>query len=160
MIVELTFKNYRSVKEEQILSLEANSSELKMANTVFPMNDNDKLKLVKTAVMYGSNASGKSNLIRLMWTLKAFVLKSTDLKAGDKIPSKYYDPFLLDNISRNEPIEIKIDFIAFNKKRHRYTVKYNGEEIISEYLGVFNVVVFQKFLKERILTNLLSLVMG
>lgn len=138
MIVDLTFKNFRSVKDEQVLSLEANSSQLKTHNTFAPLPDNKKLKLVKSAAMYGSNASGKSNLIRLMWTMRNFVLKSTELKAGDKIPSKYYDPFLLDTVSRNEPIEFKIDFIAFNKKKHRYIVKFNGDEIIHEYLGLYN----------------------
>jgi len=138
MIVDLAFKNYRSVKEEQLLSLEANSSQLKRNNTFSPLTDNKKLKLLKSAVMYGSNASGKSNLIRLMWTIRNFILKSTDLKVGDTIPKKYYDPFLLDLVSRHEPVEFKIDFIAINKKRHRYIVKFTATEILYEYLGVFN----------------------
>ena len=51
MIVDLTFKNYRSVKDEQVLSLEANSSQLKTHNTFSPIPDNKKLKLVKSAAM-------------------------------------------------------------------------------------------------------------
>jgi len=149
MIVDITFKNYRSVKEEQVFSLEANSSQLKVHNTFFPLPENKKLKLVKSVAMYGSNASGKSNLIRIMWTMRNFILKSTELKAGDKIPSKYYDPFLLDTDSKNEPIEFKIDFIAFNGKRHRYSVKFNGEGVISEYLGVYNSIRIVKIYERK-----------
>lgn len=149
MIVDITFKNYRSVKDEQMFSLEANSSQLKVHNTFFPLPENKKLKLVKSVAMYGSNASGKSNLIRIMWTMRNFILKSTELKAGDKIPSKYYDPFLLDTNSRNEPIEFKIDFIAFNGKRHRYSVKFNEEGIISEYLGVYNSIRIVKIYERK-----------
>lgn len=116
MIVDLVCKNFRSLKDEQVFSLEASSSSLKTNNVYSPLADNEIFRLVKSAVMYGSNASGKSNLIRLMWTMRDFILKSTDLKVGDPIPKKYYDPFLLDTVSKNEPIEFKIDFIAFNKK--------------------------------------------
>ena len=137
MIVNFTFKNYRSIKDEQVFSLEANASKLKTHNTFSPLDDNKKLKIVKSAVLYGSNASGKSNLIKLMGVLRNFILNSIDLKAGDLIPEKYYEPFLLDTNSRKEPTEIKIDFIAFNRKKHRYIVNFNRQEILYEYLGVY-----------------------
>jgi uncharacterized protein len=137
MIVNFTFKNYRSIKDEQIFSLEATSSKLKDNNTFFPSEEKDGQKLLKSAVLYGANASGKSNLIRLMWTMRNFILNSIDLKTGDLISEKYYDPFLLDENSKNQPTEFSIDFFSFHKKKHRYTVKFDKSEIIYEYLGVY-----------------------
>ena len=136
MIVNFSFKNYRSIKDEQVFSLEGTSSKLKDNNTFFP-TEKKSTKLLKSAVLYGANASGKSNLIRLMWTMRRFILNSIDLKTGDLISEQYYDPFLLDENSKNQPTQFSIDFFAFNKKKHRYTVKFNKSEIIYEYLGIY-----------------------
>jgi len=149
MIVDLTCKNFRSIKAEQIFSLEASSSSLKPSNIFTPTEDNENLRLIKSAVIYGSNASGKSNLIRLMWTMRNFILKSTELKVGDPIPKKYYDPFLLDTISKYAPIEFKIDFIAIDKKRHRYILKFNQEQVLHEYLGVYNSIQISKIFERK-----------
>lgn len=137
MLIDITFKNYRSIKEEQTFSLEAESLKLKPANKFSPIKEHKALKLVKSSVVYGSNASGKSNLIRLMWTLRSFILNSAEHKAGDPIPSQYYDPFLLDIDSKNNPVEIAINFIPQNNKRYRYILKFNKTEVIYEYLGVY-----------------------
>ena len=137
MLIDITFKNYRSIKDEQTFSLEAGPLKLKSGNTIMPLKEHKNLKLLKSAVIYGANASGKSNLIRLMWTLRNFILSSTELKAGDLISNKFYDPFLLDVSSKNESMEISINFIPKCKKKHRYTIKYNRTEILYEYLGVY-----------------------
>jgi AAA15 family ATPase/GTPase len=138
MLIDISFKNYRSIKDEQVFSLEAGSLKLKSENTFAPIPDNENLKLLKSAVVYGANASGKTNLIKLIWTLRNIILNSLDLKAGDPMPQYYYyDPFVLDFISKNEPTEITVNFIPKNKKRYRYIIKYNKTGILYEYLGVF-----------------------
>jgi len=149
MLIDITFKNYRSIKEEQLFSIEASSLKLKPGNTFTPLLDYKNLKLLKSAVIYGANASGKSNLIRLMWTLRNFVLNSLELKAGDPIPNRFYDPFLLDVISQNEPTEITINFIPKNKKRHRYIIKYNKTEILYEYLGIYETNWISKIFERK-----------
>jgi AAA15 family ATPase/GTPase len=138
MIVNITFKNHRSIKNEQSFSLEATASKLKMGNTFSYSSEGSSSRLLKSTVIYGSNASGKSNLIRLMFSMQKFIINSTELKTGDPISDKYYDPFLLDRISKNEPTEFSIDFIAFNKKQHRYIIKFNSSEVLYEYLGVYD----------------------
>lgn len=152
MLIDITFKNYRSIKEEQVFSLEAGSLKLKAGNTFVPIAENKNLKLVKSAVIYGANASGKSNLIRLMWTLKDFILNSPNLKAGDPIPNRYYDPFLLNTTSEKEATEVIINFIPKNLKRHRYIIKYNSVEILYEYLGVYETNRISK-IYERVNAN-------
>lgn len=152
MIVSFSFKNFRSIKEEQSFSLEATSSKLKINNIFCPTAKKSKLKLLKTVGLYGSNASGKSNLIRLMWTMRNFILSSIDLKTGDQIPETIYDPYFLDGNSKNLPTEFTIDFFAFNKKKHKYSIKYNKSEIIYEYLGVYESSRISKIF-ERIDSN-------
>jgi len=149
MLIDLVFRNYRSIKDEQTCSLEASALKLKSGNTFAPIVGNKNLKILKSAVIYGANASGKSNLIRLMWTLRSFILNSAELKAGDSIPDRYYDPFLLDVNSRNEATEITINFIPKTKKRHRYIIRYNRTEILYEYLGVYETNWISKIFERK-----------
>lgn len=149
MLIDIAFKNYRSIKEEQKFSLEASSLKLKSGNTFTPLSNYENLKLLKSAVIYGANASGKSNLIRLIWTLRNFILNSSELKAGDPISKKFYDPFLLDITSQNEATEITINFIPKSKKRHRYIIKYNKTEVLYEYLGVYETNWISKIFERK-----------
>lgn len=152
MFLSLKIKNYRSIGPEQTFELVANSSKLKSNNTFFPIEGKKNLKLLKSAVLYGSNASGKTNLIRCMWAIKGFILNSIDLKTGDLVPERFYDPFLLDSKLINEPTEFQIEFIAWNLKKHRYTVIFNKEGVIYEYLGVYEKIRITKIF-ERINAN-------
>lgn len=150
MIVNFSFKNYRSVKEEQVFSMEATSSKLKENNILYPIKYNKHLRLLKTAVLYGANASGKSNLIRFIFTMRNFILNSIDLKTGDSISEKeYYDPYLLDGKSKNQPTEFSIDFISPTQKKHRYIVKFNKSEVIYEYLGVYETSWISKIFERK-----------
>jgi AAA15 family ATPase/GTPase len=150
MIVNFSFKNYRSVKEEQVFSMEATSSKLKENNILYPIKYNKHLRLLKTAVLYGANASGKSNLIRFIFTMRNFILNSIDLKTGDSILEKeYYDPYLLDGKSKNQPTEFSIDFISPTQKKHRYIVKFNKSEVIYEYLGVYETSWISKIFERK-----------
>lgn len=60
MLIEYTVKNFRSFRDEVVLSMVADKNrELADTNT-FQVGDTN---LLKVAALYGSNASGKSNLI-------------------------------------------------------------------------------------------------
>ena len=129
--------------------MKANYSNQKLDNIFIPLSDFNKLRLAKSAVVYGANASGKTNLIRLMWTLQDFILNSIALKAGDKIYERFYDPFLLDTASVNEATEITINFIPKNKKRHKYIIKYNNDEVLYEYLGIYETNRISKIFERK-----------
>ena len=73
MILNIKLKNYRSYKEEVIYTLEASSSKAKDFN-YFEIND---FKVLKTSLMYGANASGKSNIVRAFFELRNLILKKT-----------------------------------------------------------------------------------
>ena len=63
MIAEIKFKNMYSFRDETILSFEADKSkEMESYHVVELAAD---VRLLKVAVVYGANASGKSNIIKI-----------------------------------------------------------------------------------------------
>ena len=122
MIREFWVKNYLSIRDKQGLNFLAKgpSSELvaEVADGVF---------LYKLGILYGSNASGKSNmLVALNEVFRILVMSKSD--ATKKIDSSI--PFVL---TKNEPIEMHVSFYA-NGIRYDYDVKFNEKYILNETL--------------------------
>lgn len=122
MIRNFWVKNYLSIRDKQELSFLAKgpSSELvsEVAEGVF---------LYKLGILYGSNASGKSNmLIALNEVFRLLVLPKSD--ATQKINGSI--PFLL---TKDDPTEMHVSFYA-NGIRYDYDVKFNDKYILHEVL--------------------------
>lgn len=122
MIREFWVKNYLSIRDKQELNFLAKgpSSELvaEVADGVF---------LYKLGILYGSNASGKSNmLVALNEVFRILVMSKSD--ASKKIYESI--PFAL---TKNEPIEMHVSFYA-NSIRYDYDVKFNEKYILNETL--------------------------
>ena len=80
MLAEFRVSNYRSFKDEQVLSMIATSEESKGSNSV----KIGKYNILKSAVVYGANASGKSNLIKAMACMHEIVTDSAGYKPNEK----------------------------------------------------------------------------
>ena len=122
MIRDFWVKNYLSIRDKQELSFltKGPSSELvtEVADGVF---------LYKLGILYGPNASGKSNmLIALNQVFRLLVLPKSD--ANERIDRSI--PFIL---TKNDPIEMHVSFYA-NGIRYDYDVSFNEKFILSEYL--------------------------
>jgi len=122
MIRDFWVKNYLSIRDKQELSFVAKgpSSELvtKVADGVF---------LYKLGILYGSNASGKSNmLIAMNEIFRLLVMPKSDATVG--IGSCI--PFVL---SKDESTEMHVSFYA-DGTRYDYDVTFNGKHIMSEAL--------------------------
>ncbi|MFR9543809.1 MAG: ATP-binding protein [Rikenellaceae bacterium] len=106
MIAEIKFKNILSFRDEAVFSFEADrSTELESYHVVEVAPD---VRLLKLGVIYGANASGKSNFVRAYNYIKELLTKVQQTKS-DKIEVK---PFLLDDNSRVEDSEFSITFYA------------------------------------------------
>lgn len=93
--------------------------------------DTFKLRLLKSAVIYGPNASGKSRFLDAMMFMRDFVIRSAkDWQTGDIIP---VDPFRLNIISRNEGSEFEMIFYE-KGELFRYGFELNSEVVIAEWL--------------------------
>ncbi len=132
MLLRFSVKNFRSFEKEEVLDLSAGKgTELRDSNT-FEFSQNQHL--VRSAVIYGPNAGGKSNLIRAIFFLQQFVLaSSTAYQEKQKIPLQ---PFRLNAKSQNKPSEFSIDFVC-NDVRFTYHVAFTEDQIISEELYAY-----------------------
>ena len=87
MIIEFTVKNFRSIKNEQLLSFFA---ENKLKHHAGNISYVDNIGVLKTCAIYGSNAAGKTNIILAFKALQSLITQSGDWKDGDE--SNCYEP--------------------------------------------------------------------
>jgi len=139
MILNLRLKNFRSYKNEVVYTLEASSSKAKEFNYF----DCEDFKVLKTSLMYGPNASGKSNIVRLFFELRNLIIKKPKVDE----PLLIYDPFKFDVNSTKELIEIDVEFLIANIK-YKYNTKIGQDFVFDECLYYFpnkrEVVLFER----------------
>lgn len=138
MLIEFSCKNNRSFQEQQTLSMVKSTGlnstkdrHLDKTNTFQP-NAPSTPALLRTAALYGANASGKSNLIKAMQTMRKIVLLDSQ-SSGDTLP---VEPFLFDSITRQEPTEFEVIFVA-NHVRYQYGFAATTERVVEEWLYSF-----------------------
>lgn len=139
MIIDFTVSNFRSIKDEQTFSMYVQTKgEHLLKNVSYPAND--KIGILKTTGLYGSNASGKSNLLKAFYALQCIITQSGDLKDGDIIPC--YEPYLLEEETKSLPTRFEIEFFISATEKHeeikisryRYSVAFTENKIIEEKL--------------------------
>ncbi len=131
MLVEFTVKNYRSIKDEQVLSLaKAKGDELEDSNCFTP-DAPSSVPLLRSAAIYGANAAGKSNIIHAMMEMESIVRNSASSnQEGDEIS---VTPFLFDDDSPSEPSEFEMVFIG-EGVRYQYGFSATKYNIVEEWL--------------------------
>ncbi|MGN1232893.1 MAG: ATP/GTP-binding protein [Candidatus Cryptobacteroides sp.] len=131
MILNLSFKNYRSFKSLCTFTTEPTSSKAKAENLcqVETLAEEDR-KSLKISLIFGANASGKTNIIKFLYGLRRWVL-NMDNRVGEDIA--LYHPFKFDNATKDAPIEFVIEFIA-QKVRYKYELSFTRLKIETESL--------------------------
>lgn len=136
MLIEFSVGNYKSFKEIKTLSMVASDTksyfdEIDETN-VFSAGD---LRLVKSAAIYGANASGKSNLVKAMEFSKDMIIHSLNSSLSNKIFDKY-DYFKLNPEYFKKPAYFQFIILIEGKKyRYGFEVGYN-KTIVSEWLFI------------------------
>ena len=150
MLVEFSVENYRSIQEKQTLSMVAAEDATMLESNTFPIPNNNDLRLVTSAAIYGPNASGKSNLLKAMQVLKNLVIKSASrMQTGDKLP---VEPFRLNSESAKKPSSFEIIFIR-DDIRYEYGVSLNRERIFEEWLIAYPNEVQQNWFSREYLPD-------
>ncbi|WP_291399350.1 ATP-binding protein [Daejeonella sp.] len=90
----------------------------------------ERYKLLKGAVIYGANASGKSNFVKAMSTMRRLVLKSFEKSSTQDLD---ITPFLLHTGSESEPSLFEVLFLV-NNIRYRYGFEVDNTSVRSEWL--------------------------
>lgn len=134
MLLEFSVCNFLSFKEMITFSLEAGSiTELKDNVT-----KEGKYKVLRSAVIYGANSSGKSNFIKALDFMVTTIKNSSKINSTDKLN---VSPFLLNVETENQPSFFEILFVinnGYDCKRYRYGFEIDNDKVHSEWLYILN----------------------
>lgn len=133
-LVNFKVKNFRSFYEETIFSMQSTSiREFSELNTffgnekLFPKNENE---LLKTAIIFGANASGKTNLVKALDYMKSVVLTSTN-PINPLVQNN--TPFAFYESSEEESTLFEIEIVS-NDIFYNYGFEIKNKQIIKEFL--------------------------
>ncbi|HEY0297914.1 MAG TPA: AAA family ATPase [Arachidicoccus sp.] len=127
MLIEFRVANYRSIGEEQILSLIPASKQKEYLDNIISKGKHDAINAL---AIYGANGSGKSNLLRAMGVLDTLIHFSARSTSTTKLP---FDPFLLREGWETKPTKFEITFII-EEEKYRYGVEFYRESVEREWL--------------------------
>ena len=145
MIQEIKIKNFLSFKDEVKFSFEASSDKFAEESQVVTINENTRL--LRFAIVYGYNASGKSNLLSVFDFLSYFWFsKPKDLDAETGVV-----PFKLDNTSTGKPSSFEMVFFVKNTK-YWYQLELDQQQVYLEKLSYYKttqpIMLFERTLKD------------
>jgi AAA15 family ATPase/GTPase len=129
MIINFSIENFRSIKEKVTLSFEADSS--KELDSYYIMEPIEGLRLLKLGMIYGANASGKTNILLAMEALRKLILEPVTKKTDQLEASQ---PFTFTD-KKDDKTSFEVNLVA-NKTIYEYRVAFNNEAVLSESLYV------------------------
>lgn len=124
MLIQFKVSNYRSIAEEQVLSLVPSGTDTEHVLA------NGPYTAMNACAVYGPNSSGKSNLFKAIHTMDKMIFLSNKMNSTTSLP---YDPNLLMAGYSKLPTEMELTFVI-KEIRYRYGLSYNKERILTEYL--------------------------
>ncbi len=130
MLIEFSVKNFLSFKDKVTLSMEKGNGDENLDNIISTNN----LDLLKTAAIYGANASGKSNLIKALTFAILFIRNSNNNTVGMRLP--IINSFMFDAFTMGKPSEFEFDFIS-NKVRYKYAFSADATKVYTESLDAY-----------------------
>jgi len=136
MLIEFSVANFKSIRDRQTLSMVASpGGEMRDSHTFqAPLGGKSDIRLLRSAVIYGANAAGKSNFLNAMEIMKRIVEESAaESQRGDPVP---VTPFRLDPAKLNKSSEFEVILIA-DGVRYQYGFSATQERIVEEWLLVY-----------------------
>lgn len=141
MLIQFSVGNFLSFKEQSTLSLVASALkdiQILAEDVIFNIGETD-LALLKSATIYGANASGKSNFIKALDFFKWYVINSSkDIQAGERVN---VESFRLSSSTAEEPSYFEAIFCN-TEYQYRYGFEADENMVHSEWL-------YQKANKKR-----------
>ena len=135
MLVYFSAANFRSINQPIELNLQAAPRLRRLNKHVLQPSENNKLKILKSAVIYGANASGKSNIIKALEFAQDLIISPQSSNKSIKA-----EPFLFDNHNQSKSKNESSFYFEFVVKKQHFGlgIKYNSQKIIEESLYLFN----------------------
>lgn len=126
MIQEFSVKNFLSFQDKQTISFVA-ASDKTLINELTCQPSPNGPKLLKMVLIYGANASGKSNLLQAIQALWSILFRP---HLAEDEPINYYMPFAL---TKNKPTEFNIVFWV-KERKYKYEIEYDNSSILYEHM--------------------------
>jgi hypothetical protein len=130
MIVNFSIQNFGPIRDKQVLSFEAEKS---TQLEDYYIIHSSGLRLLKLALIYGANASGKTTILNALEFLRDLVLEPVKKKTDPIV----FEPFLFDSQTLKQNSILSIDFLQ-NSIRYIYEVEFNKKAIVREELTFYN----------------------
>jgi len=134
MIIDFTISNFRSFRDEQILSMNVEGARTRHPSN-FSLVDDERFAVLRSAGILGANASGKTNVLRALAALQWIIVSSAGRKETQSIPP--YEPFRLSPTHAERPVAFEIEFVVPTGTRYRYEVAFLRRRIVQERLISF-----------------------
>lgn len=132
MIISFKIENFRSIKDSMKIDF-TRTNRLNEDNLPYNISNINNESILNSIILYGRNASGKSNVLLALNAISYLVENSDSFKHGQKIPP--YEPFLFDKKTKKEAVKLEITF--FGKKtntKYQYSIEYTSNVIEKESL--------------------------
>ena len=126
MLIQFSVENYLSIKDKVVLSLLASRDNEHPEHLILGGSKN----YLKSAVIYGANASGKSNVLNAFWFMVNYVLTSHNQQVHKAIERS---PFKFDKETPAHPSSFEVIFTA-NGIRYAYGFSVTDKAVVEEYL--------------------------
>ena len=126
MLVQFSVENFMSINEKVVFSMLASSDKELSENLIEGKNE----KYLKSAVIYGANASGKTNIFRAINAVILMIRNSNNMQPGMKLP---INPFKFDEKNITKPSSFEFIMVIDNIK-YVYGFSADQDKIYEEYL--------------------------
>jgi AAA15 family ATPase/GTPase len=131
MIINFSVQNFGSIKDKQTLSFEADKSTHLEEHYIIETTQG--LRLLKLALIFGANASGKTTILKALDFLRELVLRPAEKKTD----ILEFSPFLFDSETPKQNSIMSVDFIQ-DEVRYYYEVEFNKNAVSREELNFYN----------------------
>lgn len=133
MIAEFSIENFFSIKSVQKISFEPSADTFMSDEYSYEVKDG--VRLLKVGIIYGANASGKTNVLNAIEFFRMLVLRMPK----DRTEKTRVVPFMLDEMSRNERTEMSMVFYI-NQSKYILSFELDAKYIYSETLIVYDSI--------------------
>ncbi len=150
MLLNFKMKNFKSFRNETIYTMLSSMQKTHSDYVINQMVCGNKLRVLPMSVIYGANASGKSNIIFAMYILKKMVTEGT-LANRELENYKNVLSYIRDH-NWYKPVELEITFATL-ENIYRYGLCFTGVDtycIAEEYLFINDSEIFHRDKKNKI----------
>jgi AAA15 family ATPase/GTPase len=130
MLIEFSVENFRSISDKVVFSMISSNYYKNLDNNLISIDSSKKNNLLRSSIILGPNATGKTNVIMAINVFSLLIKTSHLNQQGNKLP---HNPFKLDEKYLDKPTKFSIVYL-YNDIRYDYSFSYDRNRIIDESL--------------------------